>query len=310
MSRAHRRCTECEKPIRPRGDSVRCRECATARIEPVVDEQMAELFYGYESSPNVVVSSRPEGTRLVSISDTQYPFVDEPLLAAVNEFIKDFQPNDLIYNGDVLDYWEISDFDKRPGSRFSIEDEERWARELMDLHARLVPGVKIFWVDGNHEQRLTRATWRDAGKFANHVKTLPEVLGLKQRKVDYVPYGKHVDYLGFVFTHGNFVSSGSGTTARRHLLAYGSSGANGHTHRLGSVSKTDMNGRTHTWHEQGALCRTDLEYVNGVADWQQGFLWGEVWNGALHPQLAHVIEAHGKRGFYAGGRYYPIADRS
>lgn len=307
MSRASRRCVDCQKPIRPRGDSVRCRECAAEHVWPQpVDEQMAALFYDYESTPNVVVDSRPDGTRLVSLSDTQYPFVDEPLLSAVHEFIKDWQPNDLIYNGDILDYYEISDFDKRPGTRFGIDDEEEWARQFMDLHARLVPGVKQFFIEGNHEERLTRATWREAGKFASHVKTLPQVLGLKERGIEHVPYGKHVEYLGFVFTHGNFVSADSAMTARRHMALYRSSGVNGHTHRLGSFSKTDMNRRSHTWLEQGCLCRLDLEYVKAHPDWQQGFLIGYVYGGALHPQLIHVIEANGQRGFVAAGNYYPI----
>ena len=95
---------------------------------------------------------------------------------------------------------------------------------------------------------------------------------------------------------------------KRHLERYRSSGVNGHTHRLGSYSVTDMHGRSHTWYEQGCLCRRDLEYVRGVGNWQQGFLIGTVANGALHPQLIHTIEADSGRGFYAGGRYYSIKD--
>ena len=50
---------------------------------------MAELFYEYEAAANITVDSRPDGTRLVSLSDTQAPFQDEPLLEAVDQFIKD-----------------------------------------------------------------------------------------------------------------------------------------------------------------------------------------------------------------------------
>ena len=304
-TRAYRRCTVCSKVIRPSTDRTTCVTC----VEPTAaDPQMASLFYDYESTPNIEIHSRREGDKLISISDTQFPFVDQPLLDAVHRFMSDWQPNDIIYNGDMLDYYEISVFDKRPGTKFNIADEEQWARDLLDLHEEIAPGSQKFWIDGNHEERLTRATWRDAGKFASHVKTLPEVLGLEERGVGYVPYGKHVEYLGFVFTHGNFVSSDSAMTARRHMQAYRSSGANGHTHRLGSFSKTDMNRKSHTWLEQGCLCRTDLEYMKAHPDWQQGFLIGYVYGGALHPQLIHVIEAHGQRGFVAAGKYYRVED--
>ena len=299
--RAYRRCTVCDKVIRPSTDRTTCVTC----VVPPADPQMDSLFYDYESTPSIVVSERPEGTRLVSLSDTQYPFTDLPLLAAVEKFMRDWQPHDIVYNGDILDMYEISDFDKRPQRKFNVADEEKWAQDMLDRH-RSWGGANQYWIDGNHEQRLTRAVWRDAGKFSHHVKTLPEVLGLEERRVAYVPYGKHVEYLGFVFTHGNFVSADSAMTARRHMLAYRSSGVNGHTHRLGSFSKTDMNRKSHTWLEQGCLCRLDLEYMAAHPDWQQGFLIGYVFGGALHPQLIHVIEANGQRGFVAAGNYYRV----
>lgn len=264
---------------------------------------MASLFYEYESLPSVTVSSRPDGTRLVAISDTQYPFVDQPLLEAVNRFISDFQPNDLVYNGDILDMYEISEFDKRPQRAFNIEAEEAWARDLLAKHAALSPGAQQFWVDGNHEERLTRYIWKHAGPISNHVKTLPEVLGLDKLGAAYVPYGKHVDYLSFVFTHGETATK---TAAAANLEAYRSSGVSGHTHRMSSASRTDMKRKSHTWFEMGHLCRDDLEYMKSHPNWQAGFLWGEVYDGALHPQLARVIEGRSGRGFYAGGKFYRV----
>lgn len=258
-------------------------------------------------SGNIVINDRPDGTRLLSLSDTQFPFADEALIEAVERFMKDWQPNDILYNGDISDMYEISDFDKDPARRFTLKDELDMASAFFDRHAQIAPRAKRKFIYGNHEDRLRRYIWRHAGQIADLVPRLEQVLKLDEKGVEFVTYGKHVDYLSFVFTHGNFVAAGSGMTARKHLAAYGSSGAHGHTHRLGSISKTDMNNRTHTFMEQGCLCRVDLEYNRGVADWQQGFLVGTVHGGALHPQLIHVIEAHGQRGFYAEGSYYRIS---
>lgn len=308
MSRAHRRCIGCQKQIRPRGDSVRCRDCTnnplTADFRLIVDD--LSVIAEPESTGNISVRGCPDGTRLISLSDTQYPFADEPLIEAVERFMADWQPNFVIYNGDIADMYEISDFDKNPARQFNLGSELAMVKAFLDRHGEIVPTAKRFFIYGNHEDRLRRFIWRHAGAIADLVKPLEEVLGLEERGIEFVTYGKHVDYLSFVFTHGNFVSSGSGMTARKHLASYGSSGAHGHTHRLGSISKTDMNNRTHTFYEQGCLCRVDLEYNRGVADWQQGFLVGEVHGGALHPQLIHVIESKGQRGFVAGGNYYAI----
>ena len=66
-------------------------------------------------------------------------------------------------------------------------------------------------------------------------------------------YGNHVEFLGFVLTHGNVVRKHSAYTAKAMYEQYQSSGVSGHTHRLGRYSKTDMHSRSHTWLEQGPL---------------------------------------------------------
>jgi hypothetical protein len=315
-----RDCDRCGSTFRPyKGDQRFCsRECGyeahvEASSKPATmsgrDEQMAKLFRYYKTKENIHITDRPEGTRVVSLSDTQFPFVDEPLLDAVIDFVSDFKPHDIVLNGDLLDCYEVSDFDKRPERLFNLDTEFEMARDLLvRLKRYAAKDCRIWWIDGNHEERLQRVIWKHAQGFSFLVKDLPEAIGLDELAAGYVPYGKHVDYLGFVFTHGNFVSAQSAMTAKRHMERYRSSGCNGHTHRLGSYSVTDMHGRSHTWMEQGCLCRKDLEYVRGVSNWQQGFLVGTVAAGALHPQLIHVIENDQGRGFYANGKYYYIKD--
>ena len=307
--------TTIEKPYK--GDQRYCSsDCSYAvHLEAVgkpparEDEQMAKLFRYYQSKENITITERPEGTRLVSLSDTQLPFVDQPLLEAVYTFVEDFKPHDIIINGDWLDCYSISAFDQRPERLFNLEDEMQQGADIIRQLKRLAAkDCRVYFVFGNHEERLEKEIWRRAQNFSFLVKTIPEAMELDTLCEGYVPYGKHVDYLGFVFTHGNFVSAFSAYTARKHYERYRSSGVNGHTHRLGSYSSTDMHGRSHTWYEQGALCRKDLEYVRGVANWQQGFLTATVAAGALHPQLVHVIETDQGRGFFAAGRYYAIND--
>jgi hypothetical protein len=52
-----------------------------------------------------------------------------------------------------------------------------------------------------------------------------------------------------------------------------------------------------------------MEYVKGVANWQQGFLTARIHRGALVPTLVHVIETDDGRFFEAGGNFYDIFDR-
>ena len=277
--------------------------------EPKPDEQMSRLFRDYHAKESIAIEDREDGTRCVIISDAQIPFIDEDFWRAFLRFLGKYRPHDLFINGDWLDCYEVSDFDKRPNRLFNVQNECEMAQEtLREIRKRLAVGGKIYWADGNHEERWNRAIWRHAGPLAAYTADLYTALDLEHLADGYVPYGKHFDYLGFLITHGNFVSQYSGYTAKRHYDRYHSSGCNGHTHRVGSYSHTDGKGRSHTWYEIGCFCRKDLEYVRGTANWQHGFMMGEVRGGAFHPQLIRVIETDDGRGFFAGGEYWQIFD--
>lgn len=277
--------------------------------KPREDPQMERLVANYQAKDSIEITERDEGSRLVVISDAQLPFIDEALWQATLKFIEDFKPHDVIINGDWLDCYEISDFDKNPNRLFGLQTELEMASDnLDDLRKRVAVGGKVWWIDGNHEERMNRVIWKRAQGFAFLVADIEQALRLDQRCAGYVPYGKHIDYLGFTVTHGNFVSQHSAYTAKKHAERYHSSGCNGHTHRLGSFSYTDGKRRSHTWHEIGCLCRTDLEYTRGIANWQQGFLAGTVHYNALHPGLVRVVETDTGRGFDFAGKYYRIND--
>ena len=301
-----RYCQKCADDRRRERQRVHVPAEAVAVAAPP-DEQMARLFRNYQARDSITIDKRPDGTRLVILSDAQIPFIDEPLLAAVLRFVDDFKPNDLIINGDWIDAYEISDFDKRPQRLFDLQTEFEQAGDTIDdLRSRIAPKGKVWWIDGNHEERINRTIWRHAQGFAFMAGDIVSGLALEARTAGYVPYGKHIDYLGFTVTHGNYVSQHSAYTAKKHADRYHSSGCNGHTHRAGSYSYRDGRGKSHTWFEIGCLCRMDLEYVRGVANWQQAFMCGTVMNGALHTQLVRVIETAGGRGFMVEGKFYKI----
>lgn len=307
----------CQKPEcrrRKRRDDLRQQKGTGVRLEdeePATDEQMSRLFRDYHAKESIQIDHREDGTRCVIISDAQIPFIDEAFWRAFLRFLSKYRPHDLFINGDWIDAYEVSDFDKRPSRLFSIDTEIEMAKDtLRDIRKRMAVDGKVFWIDGNHEERWNKAIWRHAGPLAAYTADLYTALDLEHLADGYVPYGKHFDYLGFLITHGNFVSQYSAYTAKRHYDRYHSSGCNGHTHRMGSYSHTDGKGRSHSWYEIGCFCRRDLEYIKGVANWQSGFMLGEVRNGAFHPQLIRVIETDEGRGFYAGGEYWPIYDEA
>jgi hypothetical protein len=274
--------------------------------EAPADEQMTRLFRDYHARESIALTAA-EGDRIVIISDAQIPFIDEAFWKAFLSFYDTYKPQETIINGDWADCYDISVFDQNPARLFNLRTEADMVKDTMlDLDRRKPKNGKKRWADGNHEERWNRAIWRQGGALSQFIPDLYTAFDLEHLVDSYVPYGKHFDLNGFIITHGNFVSQYSAYTARRHYDRYHSSGCNGHTHRVGSYSHTDGRSRSHTWYEIGCFCRKDLEYVKGVANWQQGFLCGEVRNGAFHPQLIRVIETDAGRGFFAAGGYYEI----
>lgn len=265
------------------------------------DEQMERLYRYYKAQDNITIDSVPDGTTVVVVSDLQYPFLDEPWWNTMERFIRATKPDVLFFNGDVIDAFEISDFDKRPNRLWNLDDEERWVREMLQRVGRWAK--TIYWVDGNHEDRMRRTIWKNAEGFEHHVSDLAEALKLDELTAGFVPYRKHIEYLGFVVTHGHIVRKWSAYSARAHWEAYQSSGCNGHTHRIGSFSRTDMHGKTQTWYELGCQCRIDMEYgTQAMRDWQHGFLVGQVWDNALHTHSVREIGG----GFSVNGEHFKV----
>lgn len=279
--------------------------------------QMEELYKAYDDRPPIIIDRLPEGTRVVSLSDLQIPFEEQWLIGgttgkegAVEAFLKDYKPDYLIYNGDILDAYSISTFAKSPARRWTLRDEGNKCRRMLEAHKKLVSGKgDIIFIDGNHEQRMARTLMEAAYKDRSLWEILDsadfltfssrELLKLDELGIKWLNYPNYAELLGFIFTHGNIVAAGSGATAMKMLTKWHSSGVSGHTHRAAAVNLTGAAGDTHVWYEQGCLCRLDPDYSPG-ADWQQAFLIGEVHNKRLHTQLVNIFDYR----FVVNGKEY------
>jgi hypothetical protein len=247
-----------------------------------------DLFEGYQAVQPITIDADEEGARSIFLSDLHMPFTDWPALKATEAFMKSWQPTLICYVGDVLDCYDISRFDKNPSRKFRINDERRLAMDMLDRHHRICPDAQQVWLDGNHEERLVRYLWSRAPEIADLVDEdsgapmlgIPTLLGLNKRHVQYTSYAGHIDYLGFLVTHGNLLSKHSSYTAKQMSERLRSSGLSGHSHRLGMYNWTGLKG-PQAWYENGCLCRLDPDYMHNP-NWQQGFHIGIVVDQKVH----------------------------
>ena len=265
-----------------------------------------DLFEGYQAVKPITIPKDKEGARSIYLSDLQIPFADWPAMKLVEHFMKDWQPDRIFYVGDIADFYGISKFDKNPGRRFRLQDERQWTMDMLDRHERLVPAAERVWLDGNHEERIVRYLWEKAPELADLRNEdtgelalgIPALFGLNKREIQYTSYAGHVDYLGFLITHGNLLSKHSSYTAKQMSERFRSSGLSAHSHRLGMYNWTGIGG-PQAWYENGCLCRMDPDYTHNP-NWQQGFHIGVVVDQKVHIAPAIIFN----ESMYLEGKVY------
>ena len=210
--------------------------------------------------------------------DTHVPYQSPKALKVINKIALDLQPDSVIHIGDLVDCWSISDFDKDPLRRDTLQDNIDEAAALLGSIRRALPKAACYLLEGNHEDRLRRTIWRMNEKQRELARlrdfqtsmTWPSLLKLGTDWT-FVPSAGQAKFRilpKLVTKHGTVVRKWSGQSAKAEWERYGKSGLSGHTHRLGSFFTNDFNG-AHIWTETGCTCDINPQYVEDP-NWQQG----------------------------------------
>lgn len=211
----------------------------------------------------------PGKFNIVSLTDWHVPYHDPLAINAALGFVAKLQPQVLVVH-EVHDFYALSRFDKDPARINSLQDEIDQVTAYFTVLRNTCPAARIILLKSNHLARLKKYLWKNAPALASlralHIEGLLE---LEKHRIEYMDDFTHQ---GFLFKHGSIVRAGSGMTARAELIKEGVSGASGHTHRLAQIYRR-IRGGAFTWIESGCLCKLDPDYLEGTADWQQGFSW-------------------------------------
>ena len=213
------------------------------------------------------------------ISDLHIPYQDNSAVKCMLAFSKKYKPQRIIVNGDVLDFYSLSVFDKCPERKENLQGELQQARDFFKLLRKNYDGEIIF-LEGNHENRLQRYLWRN-----------PELAGLKELKIENLLHlskynvkqikvesdywsaesGEH-RIKDLIIQHGDGRLNGAKYSQNPGYAAFNTlknkGGYNlimGHTHRLAQIYNR-MGDKSLVGIEGGCLCKTTR------ANWQQGFV--------------------------------------
>lgn len=210
--------------------------------------------------------------KFVVISDIHFPYHDDKALKAVYKFLEYHPVDTIILNGDILDFYDVSSFDKDPDRVNSLQKEINMATKFFKKLRTIKPEARIVFIKGNHEYRLERYLKKHPELYSLDALKLPNLLDLKRYNIEYSDKGIKLGNLKII--HGDMVRKFSGYTARAELEKHDSSGICGHVHRLSCYYYRTPE-RYLAWYESGCLCDLNPEYIN-EPNWQQAFLYGYI----------------------------------
>lgn len=202
--------------------------------------------------------------RILVVSDIHVPFHDpEAIRAAISYGRDQGKISHVLVNGDLLDAYHLSTFEKDPRAR-SFGEEVNVAVEILQIFARSFKSAKIIVKLGNHEQRFNRYLRTNAPALADLPEIcLEDILRKRAPKVEVVEEWRNITAGDLLVNHGHEVGRGSGGQhpARWLVGRTGVSSLCGHFHRTDTHSiRTALGEYVHGF-TIGALCQLSPDYL-------------------------------------------------
>lgn len=241
---------------------------------------------------------------IIVTNDHHVPFHNKKGVQNVLNFATILQPDILVFNGDFLDCYSISDFGISPEMP-KLQEEADEGHEILKKFRNACPSSRMIYMEGNHEQRLERVVLRNPGLYHLRALTISALLQLDELDIEHHKYKEVVTVGPLAIKHGEAVSANSGATVMNEILRKGFSHIIiGHVHRMGWVHRKGFEGFKQGL-ENGGLFDISQCHYNMNPDWQNGFC------------VAHVNEAENKvhiepiwmdpdGSFFYGGVHYTV----
>ncbi len=215
-----------------------------------------------------------ECDNILFISDLHIPYHDNEAITVALKYGKENKINCIFINGDILDFYQISKYTNVERKR-SVKDELQTAREFLNVLKRLFPRVPIYFLLGNHDNRL---------EMYLAVKA-PEVLDMDEFKLEVLlnasDYGMTVIKdttlvrIGkLAVTHGHLLIRGifaPVNAARGAFLRAKASVIISHVHKVSTHSEKTITNKVITTYSTGCLCELNPDYNPFGNNFSHGF---------------------------------------
>jgi predicted phosphodiesterase len=211
---------------------------------------------------------------ILLISDLHIPYHSIDAITAALDYGKKENVNTIIINGDLIDFYGCSRFEKDPRKR-SIKHEFDTTKEFLRILRATFPNAQIYWLKGNHDVRYEHWLMAKAPEvFDDPYYLMEERLRLNEERVHLIDDKTIVRAGKLSIHHGHLFFRGFGApvnAARGLFLKVKQSAIVGHTHRISEHSETTLSGELITCWSTGCLSELSPDYNPHSNNYSHGF---------------------------------------
>ena len=229
--------------------------------------------------------------RIGVLSDIHFPYYDR---VALNEAIKtiiNYGPDCIILNGDIIDCYHLSSFEKDPKKR-SFKYELDMLKNFFVQLRELFPTQRIIYKIGNHEERYERYILQRVPEFLDmDLIKFENVIHAKEFGIEVVSNKRVMKVGALNILHGHEMRSGiisPVNIARGFFMRTKSSTLGGHHHRTSEHIEQNLNGDIIGCFSTGALCDLTPAYMP-INSWNHGFALVENFGQEFHVRNLKII---------------------
>jgi len=192
------------------------------------------------------------------IGDLHIPYHDIPSITASFNWMKEHKVDSILINGDLIDCYQLSNFEKDPRCR-DMAGEIKNVIEFFDILRSNFPDARIFYRKANHEYRWERYMMLKAYELLN----IPDfkfdnVLKLKYFDITPIPHKTRIKIGECFVLHGDEynarMSPDLAHPARWLYLKTKCNAIAGHFHRVSEYVEPNLQDKTSATWTIGCLC--------------------------------------------------------
>lgn len=241
----------------------------------MVKETKANNIYGLlPNEHNDITPYRlPKTAKKVGIiSDVHIPYHDIEAVTLALDWLKEREIDTLILNGDIIDFYQASFFDKDPTVN-DLKYELDAAREFLKQLRSQFQQTDIIYLEGNHEFRWKRYLMRKAPEIFNMGEfNINIILGLPELNIKWIDNKRIIQAGKLNILHGHEYygayspvnpAKGIFNKAKNNVIF-------GHFHRTSSHTSKDIRQDLSGAWSTGCLCELQPKYAP-YNEWNLGF---------------------------------------